>query len=93
MTTTTQRAIDTTAFTDRTDYPLTVVTTIGPDGELSGCLAGFTTQCSIDPLRFLVCISRVNHTFDVVSRATMLALHLLGEDQVDTASAVRRTQW
>jgi flavin reductase (DIM6/NTAB) family NADH-FMN oxidoreductase RutF len=86
MTTTSQRAIDTAAFTDRTDYPLTVVTTIGPDGELSGCLAGFTTQCSIEPLRFLVCISRANHTFEVISRATILGLHLLGDDQDDTAS-------
>ncbi len=87
MTTTTQRAIDTEAFTDRTDYPLTVVTTVGPDGERGGCLAGFATQCSIEPLRFLVCISRANHTFDVISRATVLALHLLGSDQGATASA------
>jgi flavin reductase (DIM6/NTAB) family NADH-FMN oxidoreductase RutF len=86
MITSSQRAIDTAAFTDRTDFPLVVVTTIGPDGELSGCLAGFTTQCSIEPVRFLVCISRVNHTFDVITRSTVMALHLLGEDQADTAS-------
>jgi flavin reductase (DIM6/NTAB) family NADH-FMN oxidoreductase RutF len=74
------------AFTDRNDYPLVVVTTAAPDGERSGCLAGFTTQCSIDPLRFLVCLSRVNHTFDVASRSSVLCLHLLGEAQVDTAA-------
>ena len=85
-TTSSPRTIDTAAFTGRTDYPLTVVTTIGPEGELSGCLAGFTTQCSIDPVRYLVCISRTNHTFDVISRATVLGLHLLGADQAGTAS-------
>ena len=76
----------TAAFTGRTDYPLIVVTTAAPDGERSGCLAGFTTQCSIDPMRFLVCLSLVNHTFDVATRATVLGLHLLGQDQVATAS-------
>ena len=74
------------AFTDRTDYPLVVVTTVADDGERSGCLAGFTTQCSIDPLRFLVCLSRANHTFEVARHATVVCLHLLGLDQVDTAS-------
>ena len=75
-----------TAFTDRTEYPLLVVTTLSADGERSGCLAGFATQCSIEPLRFLVCISRANHTFGVVQRATVLALHLLGVEQTETAA-------
>jgi flavin reductase (DIM6/NTAB) family NADH-FMN oxidoreductase RutF len=79
------------AFVDRTDYPLVVVTTASPDGERSGCLAGFTTQCSIDPPRFLICISKENHTFDVVTRSEVLALHLLGEDQSDTASLFGET--
>jgi flavin reductase (DIM6/NTAB) family NADH-FMN oxidoreductase RutF len=79
-------AADADAFTDRTDYPLVVVTTAAPDGERSGCLAGFTTQCSIEPLRFLVCLSRVNHTFAVAARASTLALHLLGSDQVAAAA-------
>lgn len=74
------------AFTERTDYPLLVVTTIADGGERSGCLAGFVTQCSIDPPRFLVCISRVNHTFDVARRARFLVLHLLGDRQADLAS-------
>ena len=78
------RAAD--AFVDRTVYPLVVVTTVAADGERSGCLAGFLTQCSIDPVRFLVCISRANRTFEVVTRASVLALHLLGEDQDSEAS-------
>ena len=74
------------AFTDRTTYPLVVVTTVGEDGTLGGCLAGFLTQCSVEPTRFLVCISKANHTFDVMEHASVLCLHLLGADQVATAS-------
>ena len=73
-------------FTRATDYPLLVVTAVGPDGERSGCLAGFITQCSIDPPRFLVCISRVNRTFEIVHQTSFLALHLLGESQGEVAS-------
>ncbi len=53
---------------------------------MSGCLAGFITKCSIEPPRFLVCISKVNHTFFVAERSGGLVLHLLGEDQVELAS-------
>lgn len=74
------------AFTDRTDYPLVVLTTIAAEGERSGCLAGFVTQCSIDPPRLLVCISRTNHTFGVAQRARLFAVHLLGDHQVEVAS-------
>src|SRR5688500_11613792 len=39
------------------DYPLYIVTTTAnDDGERSGCLIGFATQCSIHPPRFLACI-------------------------------------
>jgi flavin reductase (DIM6/NTAB) family NADH-FMN oxidoreductase RutF len=67
------------------DYPYYVVTVRSPDAEMSGCLAGFVTQCSIDPPHFLVCVSKVNHTFGVAERASGMGLHLLGEDQVDLA--------
>jgi flavin reductase (DIM6/NTAB) family NADH-FMN oxidoreductase RutF len=73
------------ALTSAADYPLIVVTTSVGD-ELSGCLAGFVTQCSIKPVRFIVCISKVNHTFGVAERASALALHLLGSDQGPTAA-------
>jgi flavin reductase (DIM6/NTAB) family NADH-FMN oxidoreductase RutF len=67
------------------DYPYYVVTVRSPDAEMSGCLAGFVTQCSIDPPNFLVCVSKVNHTFGVAERSSGMGLHLLGEDQVDFA--------
>jgi flavin reductase (DIM6/NTAB) family NADH-FMN oxidoreductase RutF len=73
------------AFFDRVDYPLHVVTVRSPDGEMSGCLAGFVTQCSIHPPNFLVCLSRANHTLRVAECASGMGLHLLGEDQVDLA--------
>ena len=50
-------------FLDLIEYVYFVVT-VREDlyAEMSGCLAGFVTQCSIYPLNFLVCISKVNHT-------------------------------
>ncbi|MGH8979885.1 MAG: flavin reductase family protein [Acidimicrobiales bacterium] len=73
------------AMVDRLDYPMFVVTAF--DGtERSGCLAGFVTQCSIVPARFLVCVSKENHTCGVAAWSAVLGLHLLGEDQLDLAS-------
>ncbi len=46
------------------DYPLYVVTT-AVNNEPTGCLIGFATQCSIHPPRFLACISKKNHTFQL----------------------------
>ena len=78
-------ADDLAPFLELIDYAYFVVTVRAPDAEMSGCLAGFVTQCSIDPPNFLVCISKVNHTLDVAERASGMGLHLLGEDQVDVA--------
>ena len=66
------------------DYPVYVVTTAA-DGERSGCLVGFTTQCSIHPARFLACISKKNHTFPIAQRAEALVVHVLDKDDRDTA--------
>jgi flavin reductase (DIM6/NTAB) family NADH-FMN oxidoreductase RutF len=73
------------AMTDGADYPLYVVTASVGDA-VSGCLAGFVTQCSITPVRFIVCISKINHTFGIAERSKSLALHLLGSDQEVIAS-------
>jgi flavin reductase (DIM6/NTAB) family NADH-FMN oxidoreductase RutF len=78
-------ADDLAPFLDLIDYSYFVVTVRAPDAEMSGCLAGFVTQCSIDPPNFLVCISKVNHTLGIAERASGMGLHLLGEDQVDVA--------
>src|ERR1700728_3923 len=72
-------------FLDLVDYPLYVVTVRSSDADMSGCLAGFVTQCSIAPPHFLVCISKANHTLAVAERSSGMGLHLLGEDQVELA--------
>lgn len=72
------------AFVSRDDYALCVVT-VASSSERSGCLVGFTTQCSIEPPRLVVCISKVNHTFRVAGRSRGLAVHLLGKEQADSA--------
>lgn len=50
------------------DYPMFVVTAASGE-ERGGCLVGFASQCSIDPARFLVCLSRKNHTYRVATGA------------------------
>lgn len=72
-------------FFDVVDYPYYVVTVRSPDADMSGCLAGFVTQCSIDPPNFLVCISKANHTFGIAERSPNMGLHLLGADQAGLA--------
>lgn len=67
------------------DYPMFVVTTAAADGERAGCLVGFATQCSLEPARFLVCISRRNHTLRVARRAEVVVVHFLGSGDVGLA--------
>jgi flavin reductase (DIM6/NTAB) family NADH-FMN oxidoreductase RutF len=81
----TSRKDDLQPFFDVVDYPFYVVTVRSADAAMSGCLAGFVSQCSIDPPNFLVCISKANHTFPVAERSTAMGLHLLGDHQVDVA--------
>jgi flavin reductase (DIM6/NTAB) family NADH-FMN oxidoreductase RutF len=64
------------ALTGELDYYMLVVTTAA-GGERAGCLVGFSTQCSIAPPRFLVCLSDKNHTTRVAARAVALAVHFL----------------
>ncbi|HVF21020.1 MAG TPA: flavin reductase family protein [Mycobacteriales bacterium] len=66
------------------DYPMVVVTAAA--GEVvGGCLVGFWSQCSIDPPRLLVCLSKRNHTYRVASRARALAVHFLRSDNLGLA--------
>jgi flavin reductase (DIM6/NTAB) family NADH-FMN oxidoreductase RutF len=60
------------------DSPMTVVTA-GNGGERSGCLVGFWTQCSIEPPRCVIMLSKSNHTFRVARFAPTLAVHVLRE--------------
>ena len=70
----------------RLDYPMLVVTAAGERGRRpSGCLVGFATQCSIKPPRFLVCISKANHTFSLALAAPSVGVHFLGAEQRELA--------
>jgi flavin reductase (DIM6/NTAB) family NADH-FMN oxidoreductase RutF len=64
------------------EYPMFIVT-VARDGERSGCLVGFSTQCSIDPPRFIVCLSVNNHTHGLARDADALAVHLVPADADD----------
>jgi flavin reductase (DIM6/NTAB) family NADH-FMN oxidoreductase RutF len=72
------------AIARRLEYPMFVVTAAGEDRR-AGCLVGFTTQSSLEPLRFIVCISRANHTFGVARGASVVAVHLLSAADGDLA--------
>lgn len=61
-----------------------VATTANPE-RLAGCLVGFSTQVSINPPRYLVCISELNHTRRVVQTASAVAVHTLTPAQLPLA--------
>jgi flavin reductase (DIM6/NTAB) family NADH-FMN oxidoreductase RutF len=88
---------------DDLDYPMFIVTTRAGD-ELAGCLIGFATQCSIDPPRFLVCLSEKNRTCRVAAQADALAVHfvpssgrdlaeLFGGESGDDVDKFARCEW
>jgi flavin reductase (DIM6/NTAB) family NADH-FMN oxidoreductase RutF len=66
------------------DYPMFIVTTRAGE-ELAGCLIGFATQCSIDPPRFLVCLSEKNRTCRIARSADALAVHFVPSSAGDLA--------
>jgi flavin reductase (DIM6/NTAB) family NADH-FMN oxidoreductase RutF len=72
-------------FVDGLDYPMFIVTaaTAGTGGPVarSGCLIGFATQCSIEPERLLVCLSKKNHTYQLARTAAALGVHVPGARQ------------
>ena len=65
---------------------MTIVTTRAGD-EMDGCLVGFSTQCSIDPVRQLVCLSVKNRTYELARVATHLVVHPLHDAAHDRALA------
>ena len=86
------------------DYPMLIVTTAA-GGERAGCLVGFATQCSIDPPRFLVCVSDKNRTHRVLERGgRTVVVHvvpadahelveLFGGETGDDADKFARCEW
>jgi flavin reductase (DIM6/NTAB) family NADH-FMN oxidoreductase RutF len=72
------------AFTDG-ENPVLHVVTAAWEGERDGCLIGFSTQCSIIPERYLVCLSVLNRTYELARQADGLVVHRLGGDQLALA--------
>jgi flavin reductase (DIM6/NTAB) family NADH-FMN oxidoreductase RutF len=86
------------------EYPMFIVTARAADGEPLGCLVGFTTQASIDPPRFITCLSHRNRTFRHGRDAAILGVHavpadaddlaqLFGGETADETDKFARTQW
>ena len=91
------------AFMHAFDAPMAIVTVRQGD-ERSGCLVGFTTQASMQPKRFLVCLSVKNHTFPLAEASDYLAVHqvpagakelarLFGGTSGDTVDKFARCGW
>jgi flavin reductase (DIM6/NTAB) family NADH-FMN oxidoreductase RutF len=72
------------ALVSTLEYPMWIVTAAA-GGERDGCLVGFTTQCSIHPARFLVCLSNKNRTFRIARNTGVLGVHLVPEDRRELA--------
>jgi flavin reductase (DIM6/NTAB) family NADH-FMN oxidoreductase RutF len=92
-----------TEITTELDYLMLVVTARGDDGP-AGCLVGFSTQCSVRPPRYLVCLSDKNRTQRAASKTDVLAVHFLeagamelarvfGEETTDEDDTFSRCRW
>jgi flavin reductase (DIM6/NTAB) family NADH-FMN oxidoreductase RutF len=85
------------------EYPMFIVTARA-GGEPLGCLVGFATQASIDPPRFVVCLSHENRTYRRGRDAALLGVHcvpagapalaeLFGGETGDEADKFARCAW
>jgi flavin reductase (DIM6/NTAB) family NADH-FMN oxidoreductase RutF len=72
------------ALMARTDPTMVIVTTAAGE-ERSGCLVGFHCQCSIEPPRLAVWLSKANHTHLVGARADTFAVHWVPSGRHDLA--------
>ena len=72
------------------DPPMFAVTT-SLNGVRAGCLVGFVTQCSVNPVRYLVCLANANHTARVAAGADLLAVHALGVEHHGLAALFATT--
>jgi flavin reductase (DIM6/NTAB) family NADH-FMN oxidoreductase RutF len=74
-------------FVAALDYPMFVLTMSNESrSHRAGCLVGFASQCSISPAKFLVCLSKKNHTFRASAAARQVGLHLLAQSGTGLAA-------
>jgi flavin reductase (DIM6/NTAB) family NADH-FMN oxidoreductase RutF len=69
----------------RLDTAMAVVTTATAN-ERAGCLVGFHCQCSIEPVRYAVWLSKANHTARVALHASHAAVHYLAAGDRELAA-------
>ena len=62
------------------------VVPVAVDGEPSGCLVGFHGQCSIEPRRYAIWLSKANHTYDLAVQAETIGLHFLAQGEHELAA-------
>ena len=62
-----------------------LIVTVAAGGDQGGCLVAFATQCSIEPLRFAVWLSKVNRTYRIARDASTLIVHVLRRGDDDLA--------
>ena len=65
--------------------PAMAIVTAHSGKERAGCLIGFHAQCSIEPNRYVIWLSKANHTLRVGVHSRHFAVHFLGEDDVELA--------
>jgi flavin reductase (DIM6/NTAB) family NADH-FMN oxidoreductase RutF len=58
------------------EYSMFIVT-VRAGEQRAGCLVGFGSQSSIDPPRFLICLSHQNHTYRLAMNAQAMAVHFV----------------
>jgi flavin reductase (DIM6/NTAB) family NADH-FMN oxidoreductase RutF len=66
------------------DYSMFIVT-VRTGAQRAGCLVGFGCQTSIAPPRFLICLSRNNHTYRVAAGADLIAVHAVPQHAQELA--------
>ncbi|MET0144778.1 MAG: flavin reductase family protein [Ilumatobacteraceae bacterium] len=65
--------------------PALVIVTVAADDEMAGCVVGFHSQCSIEPPRYAVWLSKANRTCRVALFAAQFAVHFLSDQDHDLA--------
>ena len=64
-----------------------VVVAASDGSETDACLVGFHCQCSIEPRRYAIWLSKANHTHRIAKRSQHLAVHWLAPGDRDLAVA------
>jgi flavin reductase (DIM6/NTAB) family NADH-FMN oxidoreductase RutF len=62
-----------------------LVVTVSADEGRGGCLVEFSTPASVDPPRFIACLSKTNRTYRLARGASALAVHFLPREAAELA--------